>query len=441
MMRASFDVLTDHLRTRLAPGEAFTSWFQGENSDFVRMNRGKVRQPGSVCQRTLSVDLIRGQRHAGGTVAVSGDGTVDRERVDALVVTLRGALAHVPDDPFLLYHQSSETTEHLGGGSLPDAAEVTAGVVDRVRGLDFVGIYAAGRVYRGFASSCGQKNWFERASFHLDFSVYLRADKAVKCGYAGETWDNDAFGLRLQAAMADLDVLARPPKTIAPGAYRVYLTPAALGEVLTLLSWGGFGLKSHRTKQTAFLKMLTGDARLGERVSLAENTADSTGPPFGSSGFSKPARVELIQKGRYVGTLCSPRSAKEYGVATNGARDDEMPQALDFAPGDIEGGDVAAQLDTGIYVNNLWYLNYSDRPAGRITGMTRFATFWVEGGRVVAPLNVMRFDETIYRMLGDNLLGLTRERDLILDNDTYGQRSTGCAWVPGALVREVRFTS
>ena len=440
MMRASFDILTEHLRARLLAGEAFTAWFQGEDSDFVRMNQGKVRQPGSVCQRTLSVDLIRGQRHAGGTIAISGDATGDRDRVDALVIKLRGALAHVPDDPFLLYHQSSDTTEHVSGNALPDAAEVTAGVLDRARGLDFVGIYAAGRVYRGFASSFGQKNWFERASFHLDWSLYLRADKAVKCGYAGETWDNEAFTLRLQAGMSDLDVLARPPKNIAPGAYRVYLAPAALGEVLTLLSWGGFGLKSHRTKQTVFLKMSTGDARLGEQVSLAENTEESTGPPFGSSGFSKPARVPLIQEGRYVGTLCSPRSAKEYDVTTNGARDDEMPQALDLAAGNIPSSEVAAELDTGIYVNNLWYLNYSDRAAGRITGMTRFATLWVEGGRVVAPLNVMRFDETIYRMLGENLLGLTRERDFILDSDTYGQRSTGCARVPGALVRDLRFT-
>ena len=148
MMRASFDILTEHLRARLAAGEAFTAWFQGEDSDFVRMNQGKVRQPGSVCQRTLSVDLIRGQRHAGGTVAISGDATGDRDRVDALVIKLRDALAHVPDDPFLLYHQSSDTTEHLGGNALPDAAEVTAGVLDRARGLDFVGIYSAGRVYR-----------------------------------------------------------------------------------------------------------------------------------------------------------------------------------------------------------------------------------------------------------------------------------------------------
>jgi predicted Zn-dependent protease len=439
-MRASFDSATDHVRSLLRPGEAFTAWFQGETSDFVRMNQGKVRQPGSVTQQVWSLDLIAGQRHVGGTTALSGDLELDRARVSALVETLRASLAHVPDDPFLLYHQSAETTELVAKDTLPPASDVVAGVLDRVAGLDFVGIYAAGRVYRGFASSFGQKNWFERESFHLDFSLYLRADKAVKCGFAGETWSLDDFTLRLQGAMADLEVLGRPAKTIDPGAYRVYLAPAAVSEILNLLSWGGFGLKSQRTKQSVFLKMLSGEARLAESITLLENTKESTGPAFGASGFLKPPHVELIRGGKFADPLCSPRSAKEYGAVTNGARDDEMPQALDLAPGDIPSREVVERLDTGIYVNNLWYLNYSDRPAGRITGMTRFATLWIEKGRVVAPLNVMRFDETIYRLLGDNLLGLTKERDFILDNDTYGQRSTGCAWVPGALVRDMRFT-
>jgi predicted Zn-dependent protease len=439
-MRASFDALTDELAKRLAPGEAFTAWFQGETSDFVRMNQGKVRQPGSVTQRSLFIDLIQGKRHAGGTLAVSGEALVDRDRLAALVGSLRAALAHLPEDPFLLYHRSSNPTELVTDDVLPDAGEVTARVLDGVRGLDFVGIYAAGRVYRGFASSFGQRNWFERSSFHLDFSLYLRADKAVKCAYAGQSWSDEAFLGRLEKARADLDVIARPPKTIEPGVYRVFLAPAAVSEILTVLSWGGFGLKSHRTKQTPFLKMLSGEARLADAITLSENTAESTGPDFGAAGFMKPARVPLIEKGRYVGTLCSPRSAKEYGVDTNGARDDEAPQALDFAPGSLPSDEITARLDTGIFVNNLWYLNFSDRSAGRITGMTRFATLWVERGRIVAPLNVMRFDETIYRMLGQNLLGLTEERDFILDNDTYGQRSTGCAWVPGALVSDIRFT-
>ena len=93
-----------------------------------------------------------------------------------------------------------------------------------------------------------------------------------------------------------------------------------------------------------------------------------------------------------------------------------------------------------MYINNLWYLNYSDRTACRITGMTRFVTFWVEHGEIQAPLNVMRFDETLYRLLGDKLLGLTAERDFLLDPSTYHARSTSSFRGPGALVEGFRFT-
>jgi predicted Zn-dependent protease len=75
-----------------------------------------------------------------------------------------------------------------------------------------------------------------------------------------------------------------------------------------------------------------------------------------------------------------------------------------------------------------------------MTGMTRFATFWVEGGRVVAPVDVMRFDDTIYRMLGDNLESLTRETELMLDPSSYGSRALTSTTLPGALLREMTFT-
>jgi predicted Zn-dependent protease len=91
-------------------------------------------------------------------------------------------------------------------------------------------------------------------------------------------------------------------------------------------------------------------------------------------------------------------------------------------------------------VSNLWYLNFSDRPAGRITGMTRFATFWVEDGRIVAPVKPMRFDDSIYRILGENLIDLTRSRKLLLDPSTYGERSTSSSRLPGALLSSMRFT-
>jgi predicted Zn-dependent protease len=136
----------------------------------------------------------------------------------------------------------------------------------------------------------------------------------------------------------------------------------------------------------------------------------------------------------------SPRSAKEYRLQTNGASGGEAPESLDLAAGALPERDVLAALDSGLYISNLWYLNFSDRPAGRITGMTRFATFRVEGGRIVAPVAPMRFDESVYRLLGDALVDLTRERELLPDASTYGERQTSSSRLPGALVSALRFT-
>ena len=117
-----------------------------------------------------------------------------------------------------------------------------------------------------------------------------------------------------------------------------------------------------------------------------------------------------------------------------------VPGSTRMTAGALPRPAVLARLDTGVYINNVWYLNYSDRSACRITGMTRFATFWVEHGVIQAPLNVMRFDESIYRMLGEHLLELTAERDLILDASSYHRRSTSSGRLPGALVEDFNFT-
>ena len=154
----------------------------------------------------------------------------------------------------------------------------------------------------------------------------------------------------------------------------------------------------------------------------------------------RPARVPLIEGGRLVGSLVSPRTAREFGLATNGANGFEGPESLSMAPGALATKDALAALGTGLFVGNLHYLNYSDRPAARITGMTRFATFWVEDGRIVAPVDVLRFDDTLFRMLGANLEALTAETELLLASDSYRERQLASMRLPGALLSEMTFT-
>ena len=73
-------------------------------------------------------------------------------------------------------------------------------------------------------------------------------------------------------------------------------------------------------------------------------------------------------------------------------------------------------------------------------GMTRFGTYWVEGGELIAPVSVMRFDDSLYHLFGDRLVGLTRERDLLLSAETYGGRSSESCLLPGALVDGLTLT-
>ena len=64
----------------------------------------------------------------------------------------------------------------------------------------------------------------------------------------------------------------------------------------------------------------------------------------------------------------------------------------------------------------------------------------MEHGVIQAPVNVMRFDDTVYHLLGDGLRGLTREREFLFDAGSYQQRSTRSHHLPGALVDDMTFT-
>ncbi len=442
-MEYYFHDLAAALDGLVVAGETYTANFSAEASDFVRMNRGKVRQPGAVVQRYLEVDLIRGARHATHRLSLSGDAAADREMLRAAIVGLRSTLPDLDDDPHLLIATDVHSTRASRGGPLPPAEAVIEAVLGGAGALDVVGLYAGGPVYRGFANSFGQRSWHEATSFNLQWSLYHRADKAVKSALSGFAWDERAFAAKLDEARAQLAHIAAPPKTLAPGRYRAYLTPAAMEEVGAMLCWGGFSARALATRQGSLSRMQEVDgegARLDPRVTISEATADGVAPAFQSEGFARPKRVPLIAAGRLAGSLVSPRTAREFSLTANGANAYETPEALAMAGGELAAGDALRALDTGLYVGNLHYLNYSDRPACRMTGMTRFATFWVENGEIVAPVNVLRFDDTIYRMLGTSLEALTAETELILDSSTYGERSLASMRLPGVLLSELAFT-
>lgn len=445
--RQGFEALADAL---LGSPEArqgadrTTLLLNAETSDFLRFNRGALRQATQVSQAYATLAVERGQRRTEATVALSGDLARDLATLIAERAQLLRDLDLIPDDPWLLAPATASTSSRDDHGHLPEAAHVIALVHGLAAGKhDFVGFYAGGPVVRGFADTLGSRHWHRVESFHFDWCLYRQADKAIKTAYAGTHWDDAAFVAKFEEAAARVPLLAREPRTLAPGDYRAAFTPTALVEILGTLGWSGFSLKARRTGVSSLMRLERGDAAFAPALSIDEAIESGTAPAFTAEGFVRPASVPLVTAGRLPdsgGTLNSPRSAREYGVAANGADANESPDSLRVAAGSIAHGDMLRALDTGLFVSNLWYLNYSDRQACRMTGMTRYACFWVERGELVAPVNVMRFDDDALRMLGSGLIGLTDTPEFLPNSDSYGQRHLGSITTPGAVIEGFRLT-
>ena len=268
-MQDYFYSLADTLFSTLQGEERLLLGFGGEDSDFVRLNHNRIRQAGHAAQRELSLDLVSGQRHAQGSVELSGAMDSDLATVEHLIAQLRDQISYLPDDPYLHYATEGESTEYHHDNEVVSSHAAVEQVIVAARNatgdeggdLDLVGIFANGIQYSGYASSHddrsgGQRHWHSSATFNFDWSCYLTdgadRDKAVKSNYAGFEWQADALTGRFDDIRHQLDILSRPAKVIEPGEYRAYLSPTAMSDIIGMMAWGGFGLKSHRTKTVSY---------------------------------------------------------------------------------------------------------------------------------------------------------------------------------------------
>jgi predicted Zn-dependent protease len=312
-------------------------------------------------------------------------------------------------------------------------------ILPAVQGIDFTGIYAAGPVIRANCNSAGQRHWFSTETFFLDYSMIAPSEKAVKGTLAGKTWDNAAYADSIAQSKQQLQVLDRPSRTIEAGRYRTYLAPAATAELIGMFSWGGVSEASLQQGDSALAKLREGK-QLSPQFTLRENLGQGIVPRFNEFGEVAPEEVPLVVEGALVKTLVNARTAKEYSMVSNAANSSESLRSPEVSPGTLPTSEILSALHTGLYLSNLHYLNWSDRSGGRITGMTRYACFWVEKGEIVAPIKDLRFDDSLYSFLGDNLEALTDHQEFSAAVDTYERRSLGGALMPGLLVRDFTFT-
>ena len=414
-MKSYFKKVSEYLFNSLESNEILILNFDAEQTDFVRFNHAKIRQAGNVDQATLTLSLVYKRKSLNSVIRLSLDYQKDSVLLLRTLCYLRREIPELPQDPYLMYERNLNSFDRETKNKSLDSFNITDSILQGCHSLDMVGILSTGAIMKGFSNSLGQFNWHESQSFNFDWSMYTDTGKAIKQNYSDQVWDQNIFSSLLDESKQKLQVIDNKEQTIQPGEYRVYLSPSALNEIVDMLSWGGFSYKANKIGSSPLHLMMKGEKKLNKIVSFTEDLTNGISPKFHSDGFIKPDTTELIINGEYKSSLISPRSALEYSVNHNAAEYYESPVSINLKEGAISNDNILATLKDGIYISNLWYLNFSDLNNGRITGLTRFGCFKVSNGEYQGPINTMRFDETVYNIFGDKLIGLTNNKQLLID--------------------------
>lgn len=438
-LRGQFDVLAGLAMAQLQGDEQLNINLTAEESLYLRFNQNKVRQNTDVWQIDVAMTLQSQGRTVEHAMTLSGDLATDRSRVDALLAACRAELPYLPQDVHQVPMVNNGSSSEVFAGELLTCAQLLQAVLEPAAGLDLAGLYAGGTMVRANRNSAGQDHWFCSTSFFLDYSLYA-GPKAAKGSYAGRRWDAGHWQAHLERTRQALELLQQPTVDVAPGQYRTYLAPRAFSDLLGMLSWNAMSAASWKQGRSPLRRLIEGECVLSPMLTVRENFGMGLAPRFNGQGEVSAVELPLITEGRLSQLLTSTRTAKEYGLVGNAANDGEAPRALDVAPGQLPSAQVLSALGTGLYLSNLHYLNWSDIKSARVTGMTRYACFWVENGKIVGPIRDLRWDESLYDALGANLLALTDEAEVDPAVDTYFTRALGGARVPGALIDKFTFT-
>ena len=439
-MKKVFKSISESLFKELKSDEDVILSFSGENSQFIRFNNASVRQTGLVDDADIELKFISNNRICGGGFTISGNMEIDLARGKYEIERMRNEANELPEDPFLVLPKnlgSSNVVKEASGLKFEDSIDA---ILPAMSGTDFVGILANGKMFRGNANSKGQNHWFETDTYSLDYSLVTSNHQMVKGSFSGSDWNQDEYESYVKRSKEKLSLMERKPIKIKTGDYRTWFESAAVSDFLGMFSWNGISEASLRQGCSGFGKMRHNDARLSPKFSVIEDFSPGYCPKFNSDGEVAPDELALIEAGKLKNTLISSRSAKEYGLQSNYAENGEFLRSPRMAIGNLNQNDVVKELDRGLFLSNIHYLNWSDNPGGRITGLTRYACFWVEGGEIVAPIETMRFDDSFYRFFGDQL---SEVEDRLYSNPevgTYGGRSLGATACPGILVDSFSLT-
>lgn len=273
-----------------------------------------------------------------------------------------------------------------------------------------------------------------------DFNTVVMTDDSSGWAQATHLDAGHIDGEAMAEEAIDKALRSRKPQALEPGSYTVVLEPYA---VLELLQYLGFGLGAEEVEEgRSFMSGHLGEKMVHKDISVWDDGLDPSGIPFPFDFEGVPKqKVMILDRGRVGSPVYDLRTALKEGRTSTGhcASASKFFGAgaqawnLFMSSGVHSLDEMVESTERGVYVTRFHYVNRLDPKKTTVTGMTRDGTFWIENGKIVRPLQNMRFTHPILEALRDvEMIGLESK----LETNWWG----GGNRAPALKIKNFRFS-
>lgn len=390
------------------------------DSALTRFTKNAIHQNVAQRKHILNLEVVVGKNKRGSTALNALD---DADIDESLDRVLKIAEVSTPDPDFV---------------SLPEPREIaplpgifnkrTAGVTpeERVEGVQALIETALDydKLVRWSTGAYTTENGTHAISNSLGVeaeTAYARASVDIVTK-AGEDEDGSGYNAVFSHDVRDFDfeAMARKaaedavnsvgPELIPIGEYEAVFTPATVSTFTGFMGRLGFSARAYQDGYSCLTD------RIGSQVFDEKLTVHDMGRsletfnamPFDGEGVPK-GTLRLVNRGVPENLCYDNYTALKDGTESTGHalpksggfffRGMPLPLNMVVEPGDATVDEMIEDTSRGVYITRLHYVNAIRRDLAVISGLTRDACWLIEDGEVKRPIKVMRFTDSVIKVM------------------------------------------
>lgn len=310
--------------------------------------------------------------------------------------------------------------------------------------------FAKGKKLNAFGSLSSGMGEVVVANSHGVFAYHPYTESLLNIRVLGQNSSGYAGEINFDIAKIDFDkavkravektLAGKNPSEIKPGDYEVVLEEPAVCEMMTYMTYLGFGARAYH-EERSFMSGNLNKKVMGENISVWDDAhnPDSLPIPFDYQGMPKK-KITLIERGIAKNVLYDHYLSQKYKQKPTGHgfpapnTDDAFASHLHLKPGSTPRKQLLKGIKRGVLISRFWYVRNVHPKELSITGMTRDGTFLIENGEIISGLHNMRFTISIPKILS-NVSHLSKETRLEPSDEGFG-----ASLLPAIRVRDFTFT-